>query len=73
MSNVIKLHGMLSYVVLDRDKVFTSSFLTNLFKLQRTTLNMCFVYHPLKQMVNVKLYKCLEMYLRYLTWAKSFV
>jgi hypothetical protein len=46
MNNVVKLHVMPKSIVSDRDKVFTSSFWQQLFKLQGTTLAMSSAYHP---------------------------
>lgn len=46
MNNIVKLHGVPKSIVSDRDKVFTSSFWKNLFKLQGTTLAVSLAYHP---------------------------
>lgn len=46
MSNIVKLHGMSSFIVSNRDKVFTSKFWQHLFKLHDTTLAMSSTYHP---------------------------
>ncbi|MCI17844.1 hypothetical protein A2U01_0038995 [Trifolium medium] len=46
MSNIVKLHGIPKSIVSDRDKVFTSAFWQNLFKLQGTSLAMSTAYHP---------------------------
>jgi hypothetical protein len=69
MNNVVKLHGMPSSIVSDRDKVFTSNFWKHLFKLQGTTLAMSSAYHPQSDGQSEALNKCLEMYLRCLTFA----
>lgn len=70
LSNIVKLHGMPSSIVSDRDKFFTSSFWTHLFKLQGTTLNMSSAYHHQTDGQSEALNKCLEMYLRCLTFHK---
>jgi len=38
LANILKLHGMPSTIILDRDPVFTSSLWRELFRLQGTTL-----------------------------------
>lgn len=79
---IVKLHGIPSSIVFDRDKVFTSSFWIHLFKLQGTTLRMSSSFHPQSDGQSEALNKCLEMYLRcyvfdrpkqwlkYLAWAE---
>ncbi|PNX58197.1 transposon Ty3 gag-pol polyprotein, partial [Trifolium pratense] len=46
MHHIVKLHGMPKSIVSDRDKVFTSQFWQQLFKLQGTSLTMSSAYHP---------------------------
>lgn len=46
LDQVYKLHGMPSSIVLDRDKIFTSHFWQNLFKLAGTQLGLSTAYHP---------------------------
>jgi len=46
LANIYKLHGMPSVIISDRDRVFTSAFWQELFKLTETTLNMSSSYHP---------------------------
>jgi hypothetical protein len=46
LNNTVKLHDVLSSIVLDRDRVFTSSFWTELFKLLKTELKIGSAYHP---------------------------
>lgn len=75
--NIVKLHGMPLSVVSDHDKVFTSNFWKQLFKLHGTTLAMSSAYHPQSDGQSEALNKCLEMYLQCLTfqapsqWAKA--
>ena len=44
--NVLKLHGMPTSIVSDRDLVFTAKFWAELFKLQGVQLAMSSAYHP---------------------------
>ena len=46
IANVVHLHGVLTSIVSDRDKVFISSFWQTLFQLQGTKLRMSSSYHP---------------------------
>jgi hypothetical protein len=46
LDNVVKLHVIPKSIICDRDKVFTSSFWTALFKLLKTGLELCSTYHP---------------------------
>ncbi|GJQ92873.1 putative reverse transcriptase domain-containing protein [Tanacetum coccineum] len=46
VQTVVKHHGIPRSIVSDHDKVFTSAFWSHLFKLQGTTLNMSYEYHP---------------------------
>jgi hypothetical protein len=68
MEHVVRLHGMPKSIVSDRDKVFTSAFWKQLFKLQGTTLAMSTSYHPQMDGQSEAINKCLEMYLRCFTF-----
>jgi hypothetical protein len=46
LDNVFKLHGIPQSIVCDCDRVFTSSFWTELFKLLKTELKLSLAYHP---------------------------
>jgi hypothetical protein len=63
-NTIVKLHGMLVSIVLDRDKVFTSKFWTDLFALFDTKLNMSTAYHPESDAQTERVNQSLEMYLR---------
>lgn len=46
---VYRLHGMLTHIVSDRDKIFTSTFWRELFRLAQTILFVSFAYRPLSK------------------------
>jgi transposase InsO family protein len=46
LDNIYKLHGMPTAIVSDRDKVFTSKFWQELFKLANVILKMSSTYRP---------------------------
>ncbi|KAK2367199.1 hypothetical protein QL285_080510 [Trifolium repens] len=64
MNNIVKLHGMPKSIVSDWDKVFTSAFWQQLFKLQGTSLAMSSAYHPQTDGQTDVLNKGLELFLR---------
>jgi len=64
ITNIVKIHGFPKTVVLDRDKIFVSSFWQHLFKAQGTTLAMSSSYHPQSDGQIENLNKTLEIYLR---------
>lgn len=67
---VVKLHGLPSTIVSDRDQTFTSSFLRHLCRLQGTSLHMSSAYHPQTDGQSEAVNKCLEMYLRCFVYDK---
>jgi hypothetical protein len=73
MQHIVKLYGMPKSIVSDRDKVFTSKFWQHLFKMQGTTLAMSSAYHPQSDGQSEALNKCLEMYLRCLTFTNPHI
>jgi hypothetical protein len=64
LSNVLKLHGMPTTIVSDRDPVFTSLFWRELFHLQGISFAFSSTYHPQSDGQTEALNKCLETYLR---------
>ena len=55
MREIIRLHGCPRSIVSDRDRVFTSLFWEELWRLLETQLRRSTTYHPPKQMVKQKL------------------
>ena len=68
MKTIVKLHGFTNTIVSDRDKVFTSLFWQQLFKLSGTTLKLSTAYHPQTDGQCEALNKCVDMYLRCFTF-----
>lgn len=64
MDHVFKLHGLPEAIISDRDKVFTSSFWQELFKLTKTDLRTSTSYHPQTYGQTERVNQCLEAYLR---------
>ena len=68
MKTIVKLHGFPKIIVSDWDKVFTSQFWQQLFKLSGTTLKLSTAYHLQTDGQSKALNKCVEIYLRCFTF-----
>jgi len=64
LANVYKLHGMPSAIVPDHDRVFTSAFWKELFKLAGVELHMSSSYHPQSDGQTEWLNQTMETFLR---------
>ncbi len=64
MDEVLRLHGCPKSIVTDRDKIFTSHFWRELFKLLGTQLKMSTSYHPETDEQIERVNHCFETYLR---------
>jgi hypothetical protein len=66
-TNIVRLHGLPSYVVSDHDPAFMSNFWRELFKLSRVTLHTSTAFHPQIDDQSEATNKIITMYLRCLT------
>ena len=67
LDHIYKLHGLPESIVTDRDRIFTSKFWQELFKLAGTELHYSSSYHPETDGQSERLNQCLEAYLRCMT------
>jgi hypothetical protein len=66
-SKIVRLHGIPSSIVSDRDPVFTSSFWRELFRLAAVRLQFTSAFHPQSDGQSEATNKIISMYLRCLT------
>lgn len=64
LDSVYKLHGLPHSIISYRDKIFTSRFWQELFRLSGTTLKMSSSYHPQMDGQTERVNECLETFLR---------
>jgi len=64
LNQVYKLHGLPKVIISDRDRIFTSAFWTELFRLADVQLNLSSSYHPQSDGQTERLNQTMETYLR---------
>ena len=64
MDHIVKLHGLPSSIVSDRDKIFVSTFWKQLFKPYKVNLTLSTAYHLQTNGQIDRINQCHEMYLR---------
>lgn len=64
LDNVVKLHGVPSAIISDRDPIFVSRFWQELFKALGTKIKLSTAYHPQTDGQTERVNQCIEMYLR---------
>ena len=67
LDSIFRLHGLPESIVTDRDRIFTSTFWQELFRLVGTDLHYSSAYHPQSDGQSERLNQCVESYLRCMT------
>lgn len=62
LDNIYRLHGLPTHIISDRDRIFTSAFWRELFRLTQTTLSMSSAYHPQTDGQTERVNQCLETF-----------
>lgn len=65
LDNVYRLHGLPTHIISDCDRIFTSTFWCELFRIAQTSLSMSSAYHPQSDGQTECVNQCLETFLRY--------
>lgn len=70
IQEIYKLHGAPSNIVSDRDPLFTSKFWSSFLQQLGVTQSLSTAYHPQSDGQSEALNRCLEHYLRAMTWQR---